>query len=196
MKNLIESELGLRSGVSYGKEILRSNLGNEIVRDFTVTGETVNFAARLERFSWHELELHNKQYFANAIERFPEISDLSSVLKTMKNFNPDTKKIIQNYALYQNMMSNLKKLSQVRFDIRCNDNFYQKLKKHLLKKKFETVNLELSKVYGYEEFLVDGYSLKFYFSYFNAKGFDTFEKVWILPLSLNILKNLDIDLLR
>ena len=195
-RGLIDTELGLRSGVSYGQEILRSNLGNEIVRDFTVTGETVNFAARLEHFSFHELILHNQNYFHDAIQRFPEISELASVIKSLKNFNPETKSIIQNYTLYQNIVSNLEKLNAVRFDVRCNDGFYIKLKEHLQTKGYGVLNAETARLYGYEEFDIEGHHFRFYFSYFNPKGFEEYEKIWILPFSLNMLRNLDIEKLR
>ena len=50
-RGFAESKLGLRSGVTYGSQISRANLGNEALRDFTVTGGTVNLAARLEHIS-------------------------------------------------------------------------------------------------------------------------------------------------
>lgn len=190
--NLLNSELGLRSGVSYGKEILRSNLGNELVRDFTVTGETVNFAARLEHFSINDLKLNNQEYFKTAISRFHEISEVSSVLKSLNNFNPETKRVIQDYVLYQNITSNLEKLEETRFDIRFNQEFYDLLREYFLLKEIKQLNEETSRLYGFDEYELGGYKFKFYFSHFHAKGFNKFEKVYILPLSTEMLTNLDI----
>ena len=87
-QGFIASNLGLRSGVTYGKHILRSNLGNELVRDFTVTGETVNLAARLEHISIQELVIHNQMYFENSIERFPQIRELLSIDINQKKPKP------------------------------------------------------------------------------------------------------------
>jgi len=75
-----DSNLGLRSGITYGTELLRSDLGNEILRDFTVTGETVNLAARLEHISIQELIIHNRMYFGKATLRDFPISANSSQL--------------------------------------------------------------------------------------------------------------------
>lgn len=191
--DLLETQLGLRSGVSYGKEILRSNLGNEIVRDFTVTGETVNFAARLEHFNIHELIVHNQQYFEETIRRYPEISSLAAILPKQQHFSPETRRIIQRYTLYQNIISNLEKLEKVRFDIRCNDGFYIKLKEHFAKKGYKILNPDTAGIYGYEEYRIKEHSFRFYFSFFNPKGFSCHEKIWILPLALNTLLNFDIQ---
>jgi class 3 adenylate cyclase len=73
------AKLGLRCGTAYGDQILRSNLGNEFVRDFTVTGEKVNLASRLESISISELIIHNQLYFAEAIERFPKINQIIEI---------------------------------------------------------------------------------------------------------------------
>jgi class 3 adenylate cyclase len=191
--DLLNSELGLRSGVSYGREILRSNLGNEIVRDFTVTGETVNFAARLEHFSINDLKLNNMEFFKTAINRYPQISEVSSVLKSLKNFNPETRKIIQDYVLYQNITSNLEKLEDTRFDIRFNQDYYSMLKEYILKKGYKLTNPETCNLYGFDEYDISGFRFRFYFSYFHAKGFNAFEKVYILPISIDLLQSIDID---
>ena len=73
------AKLGLRCGTAYGDQILRSNLGNEFVRDFTVTGEKVNLASRLESISISELIIHNQLYFSEAIERFPQINRIIEI---------------------------------------------------------------------------------------------------------------------
>lgn len=192
-QGLTETKLGLRSGVSYGENILRSNLGNEIVRDFTVTGEAVNLAARLEHFSIQELILHNRNYFEKAIERFPQISEILSLQKNENNINPETRSIIKNYTLYQNLISNLETLANIRFDVRMNNSFYNLLKDHLGRKGYNLQNNESRDIYGYEEFLVEGHSLKFYFSFYNPKGFNKYEKIWILPLPEKLLLEFDID---
>jgi len=192
----IGSKLGLRSGVTFGNEILRSNLGNEIVRDFTVTGETVNLAARLEHISATELIMHNREYFNIAIERFPQISELLSISGNFKNLNPETKTIIKDFTLYQNIISNLEKLENIRFDIRLNQEFYLKLKEFMATKGYEVLNKDVSDIYGYEEYEVDGFNLKFYFSYYNPKGFSKYEKIWILPLSIEMLKNFNIEKIK
>ncbi len=190
------TNLGLRSGLTYGDQILRSNLGNEIVRDFTVTGQTVNLAARLEHISAQELHLHNEQYFQNAIERFPEISKLIMLDGTFSNLNPETKGVIQQFTLYQNITSNLRTLSDVKFDIRLNHAFYQRLRAHLLDKGYPTLNQDIAETYGCETFVVEGFQLNFYFSFYKPKGFAGFEKMWIFPLSPDILRNLDIEKIR
>lgn len=189
---LKESKLGLRSGVTYGDQILRSNLGNDFVRDFTVTGETVNLAARLEHISIHELKLHNKMYFQNTIDRFSEISRLVSVCKNENKLNPETFEIIQDFTLYQNIHSNLEKLDKARFDVRFNQRFYLKIREHLKKKGFSVLNSTMSEIHGYEEYDIKGYKVKFYFLYYNPKGFNNFEKIRILPFEPEILENLDI----
>ncbi len=195
-KGLGNADLGLRSGVCFGTQILRSNLGNEIVRDFTVTGGTVNLAARLEHFGIQELIIHNTNYFKDAIERFPQISQLVSVVKSLKNFNPATMAIIQKYTLYQNIISNLARLEKIRFDIRCNQDFYAILKQHLVSKGYEQLNAETAEIHGFEEFNVEGFSMKFFYSFYNPKGFDQFERVWIIPLSTTMLKELEIRKLQ
>lgn len=189
---LKESKLGLRSGVTYGDQILRSNLGNDFVRDFTVTGETVNLAARLEHISIHELKLHNKMYFQNTIERFSEISRLVSVCKDEGRLNPETLEVIQKFILYQNIYSNLEKLENARFDIRFNKKFYIILKDFFIKKGFHVQNSEMSEIHGYEEFNINGFSLKFYFLYYNPKGFDKFERIRVLPLEPETLQKCNI----
>ena len=191
-----DTTLGLRSGVSYGTEVLRSNLGNELVRDFTVTGETVNFAARLEHFSIHELIIHNREYFKYDIERFPQISEMVSVIGDINETNPATRGIIQNYTLYQNIISNLEQLESVRFDIRCNNSYYEMLKEHLASRGYSEMNGEKSRIYGYDEYQVKDSTLRFYYSFYNPKGFNKFEKIWIFPLNMDLLANFDIKLLK
>ncbi len=189
------TKLGLRSGVAHGRQILRSNLGNEIVRDFTVTGETVNLAARLEHISIQELILNNERYFENTINRFPQISELLNVMKDFENLNPETEFILDNYTLYQNIMSNLQLLAKARFDIRINDSYYNFLKDFFIKKGYKSpeINEKKRNIHGYEEFIIEGYSLKFYFSFYQPKGFQNYEKIWILPLDIDVLFNLDIE---
>ena len=188
-----DSNLGLRSGITYGSQILRSNLGNEIVRDFTVTGETVNLSARLEHISVQELKIHSKAYFEQSIERFPKIRDLMSLKESLKNLNPETTRIIREFTLYQNILSNLGRLEDVKFDIRFNQTFYRKLRAHLLNRGYHLLNKDVADIYGYEEFEIEGFTLKFYFSYYNPKGFSSFEKMWILPLEIELLQGLDIE---
>lgn len=188
-EKLINTNLGLRSGVSYGTQILRSNLGNEIVRDFTVTGETVNLAARLEHISMHELILHNKSYFESTIEKFPEISKIVSVSNTTNNLNPYTNKVIEDYTLYQNILANIEELQKVRFDIRMNEKFYEKLRIHLENKGYKISNIDTKNIYGYEEFNIKGTSLRFYYLYYKPKGFSGYKRTWILPLDVDILTN-------
>jgi class 3 adenylate cyclase len=190
-----ESKLGLRSGVTYGT-LLRSNLGNEILRDFTVTGETVNLAARLEHISISELVANNQAYFGKAIERYPQISELMSISENYKNLNPETKTIIENFTLYQNILSNLEKLEKARYDIRFNQRFYFKLREHLHKKGYALQSLQPPEIYGYEEYIVEGFSLKFYFSYYNPKGFSVYKRIWLLPLERETLAHLDIEKIR
>ena len=191
-KNFADSNLGLRSGVTYGSQILRSNLGNELVRDFTVTGETVNLAARLEHISVQELIIHNEIYFAKAIERFPQIHELITVNQNFQNLNPETGKIIDQFTLFQNILSNLEKLGKVKFDIRFNDRFYEKLRQHLSQRGYIVLNADMADKYGYEEYDLDGFIFRFYFSFYNPKGFSQFKKIWILPLDPKILENLDL----
>jgi class 3 adenylate cyclase len=188
-----QSNLGLRSGMTYGDQILRSNLGNEIVRDFTVTGETVNLAARLEHITMPELIIHNQNYFRKAIERFPHIKELLAVTGDRASLNPETQTIINDFTVYQNTVSNLETLEQIKFDIRFNEAFYERLRKHLLDKGYEFLNSDTASLYGYEQFSIEGFDLRFYFSYYNPKGFSQYEKIWILPLEPEILINLDID---
>ncbi len=190
-----ETTLGLRSGVTYGNQILRSNLGNEIVRDFTVTGETVNLAARLEHISMQELMIQSEEYFENTIERFPEIKDVINVINDYDNLNDETKSIINNYTLYQNMISNLKGLSSVRYDIRFNEEFYNVLSTYLMKKGYRKSeeNIKRRDIHGYDEYNVHGFTLKFYYSFYMPKGFSNYEKIWILPLEIDTLENLVIE---
>ncbi len=189
---LTGADLGLRSGATYGDQILRSNLGNEIVRDFTVTGETVNLAARLEHITIHELILHNSSYFEKAIERFPKICDLLSIGQCSNNLNPETQAVVDNFTLYQNVHSNLEHLSRARFDIRCNETYYRMLKAHLIQRGFTHHNPEKAQTFGYEEMVSEGFDLKFYLSYYNPKGFTGYERIWILPLEPDLLKGLDV----
>ena len=191
-EGLEDTRLGLRSGVTFGSQILRSNLGNEFVRDFTVTGETVNLAARLEHISIHELKLHNKIYFKNAIDRFPKISRLISVSGNSRNLNPETINLIKNFTLSQNIYSNLEKLDKARFDIRFNQAFYTKIRNHFEGKGFKILNRDMAEIHGYEEFDINGFSLKFYFIYYNPKGFKNYERICILPLEKDVLQNMDI----
>ncbi len=190
------SRLGLRSGVTYGDQILRSNLGNEFVRDFTVTGETVNLAARLEHISIHELKLHNDIYFQDTIDRFPKISRLVSICDDRSSLNEETLSVIEAFTLYQNIHSNLAFLADARFDIRMNQPFYLKLKEHLQQKGFERVNPDTARRHGYDEYEVDGFRLRFYFMYYNPKGFNAFEAIRILPLTPDVLCHLDMLALR
>lgn len=191
-KGLEGSRLGLRSGVTYGNQILRSNLGNEIVRDFTVTGDTVNLASRLEHISINELIIQNDQYFEKARARFPHIVELLSCGGNAENLNPETKVLIRQYTLYQNIFSNLEKLENVKFDIRFNHSFYLKLKDYFKKIEYELLNPDTAEIYGYEEYNLQGVYLKFYFSYYNPKGFRLYEKIWILPLDEESLKREDL----
>jgi len=190
---LTESRLGLRSGVTYGSQLLRSNLGNEILRDFTVTGESVNLAARLEHISAHELIIHNKMYFKRSIERFPQISELIAIDGCQKNISPETESIIRDFTLYQNILSNLEKLETVKFDIRSNQRFYTILRTHLQEKGYPILNTDTSEIYGYEEYDIRGFCLRFYFSHYNPKGFANYEKIWIVPLDLKTLEHFDIE---
>ena len=191
------SKLGLRSGVTYGGQILRSNLGNEIVRDFTVTGETVNLAARLEHISMPELIIHNQLYFEDAIDRFPQIRELISIGQNYQNLNHETETIVRDFTLYQNILSNLKKLDKVKFDIRFNDDFYLKLQEHFKHKNYQSlIDAEKSEIYGYEAYDIEGYEFKFYFSYYNPKGFREYKRIWILPIEESTLIELDITRLR
>ena len=191
------SKLGLRSGLTYGSEILRSNLGNDIVRDFTVTGETVNLAARLEHISMPELIIHNGAYFAKAIERFPQIRELISIGQNYDNLNQETKTVVRDFTLYQNILSNLEQLGNVKFDIRFNDSYYKKFKAHLQSKNYESlVDQDKSEIYGYEAYNIQGFTFKFYFSYYNPKGFNQYKRIWILPLKEQTLETLDITQIR
>ncbi len=190
---LTESRLGLRSGVTYGSQLLRSNLGNEILRDFTVTGESVNLAARLEHISAHELIIHNKMYFKRSIERFPQISELIAIDGCQKNISPETESIIRDFTLYQNILSNLEKLETVKFDIRSNQRFYTILRTLLQEKGYPILNTDTSEIYGYEEYDIRGFCLRFYFSHYNPKGFANYEKIWIVPLDLKTLEHFDIE---
>ena len=186
------SRLGLRSGVTYGDQILRSNLGNEIVRDFTVTGDTVNLASRLEHISISELIIQNDHYFEKVRQRFPQIVEILSCKGSVENLNPETKVIIRQYTLYQNIFSNLEKLEKVKFDIRFNHSFYLKLQEYFKQIEYELLNPDTAEIYGYEEYNLDGFYLKFYFSYYNPKGFRQYEKIWILPLDEESLRKEDL----
>lgn len=189
---LSESKLGLRSGVTFGENILRSNLGNDIVRDFTVTGEAVNLAARLEHFSIQELVINLKKYFSKEIERFPRISELLKVIQP-ESINEESKELIQKYTLYQNILSNLDVLENARFDIRMNHTFYEKLSEHLISKGYTILNSNSSDLYGYDEYNLEGFTIKAYYSFYNPKGFNKFEKVWVIPFSEKFLIEYDID---
>lgn len=191
-----QSKLGLRSGVTYGNQILRSNLGNEIVRDFTVTGKVVNLAARLEHISIQELKLHNDSYFEKVIHRFPEVNRLLTIHEDYTALNPETKKVIEDFTVYQNITSNLEKLDGVKFDIRLNQDFYDRLRAHLLRKGYRCLNPDKVELHGYEQFHVEGVELTFYFSYYNPKGFSRYEKIWLLPLEVDVLNHLDIERIR
>ncbi len=191
-----KSKLGLRSGVTYGSQLLRSNLGNELLRDFTVTGETVNLAARLEHISIRELIIHNKMYFEKTTERFPQISNLISIHKNFENLNPETEAIVRDFTLYQNILSNLENLEKVKFDIRFNNRFYDELRQLLQKRGYEVQNPKTSEIYGYEEYNIEGFKFHFHFSYYNPKGFNEYKRIWILPLELETLENLDIETIK
>lgn len=190
---LTESKLGLRSGITYGNQLLRSNLGNEILRDFTVTGDTVNLAARLEHISVHELIVHNKVYFKRSIERFSQISELIAIDGCQKNISPETENIIRDFTLYQNILSNLEKLETAKFDIRSNQRFYTILRNYLNVMGYQILNTDTSEIYGYEEYDISGFCLRFYFSHYNPKGFANYEKIWILPLDVEVLERFDIE---
>jgi class 3 adenylate cyclase len=192
-KGFAKSKLGLRSGVTYGEQISRVNLGNDVLRDFTVTGGTVNLAARLEHFSIQELIIHNDAYFERVRERFPQISSLISIGENSQDLNPETDTIIKSFTLYQNILSNLDRLEKAKFDIRFNNRFYVKLRKYLEESGYKLQNPETSELYGYEEYDLEGFKFKFYFSYYNPKGFAEYKRVWILPLEPETLNNLDID---
>ena len=71
--------------------------------------------------------------------------------------------------------------------------FYRKLRTHLLNRGYHLLNKDMAGIYGYEEFDIEGFTLKFYFSYYNPKGFSTFEKMWILPLEIDVLQGLNIE---
>lgn len=193
---MFDTNLGLRSGATFGNEILRSNLGNELVRDFTVTGETVNLAARLEHISITELVMHNKTYFSRVIKRYEQIQSLMSLNGCSDNMNPETRSIVKDYTLFQNIYTNLEHLSTVRFDIRFNEEYYLILRKHLLNKGYKLLNEDTSQIYGYEEFEIENHIFRFYFLYYNPKGFNNFEKIWILPIKPETLKKLNIELIR
>ncbi|NJL58762.1 MAG: hypothetical protein HC887_03030 [Desulfobacteraceae bacterium] len=190
------SGLGLRSGITYGHCILRSNLGNEILRDFTVTGETVNLAARLEHLTIRELIVHNRMYFERAVDKYPQIKELVYAYGGYENLNEENKTVIHEFTIFQNMVSNLEKLEKIRFDIRMNEAFYFKLRDYLEKKGFSVLNRESADIHCYEAYHIDGFDLKFYFSYYNPKGFAKFEKIWILPIETDLLVNSDIEKLR
>lgn len=194
--NVADTRLGLRSGVTYGDQILRSNLGNEFVRDFTVTGETVNLAARLEHISIHELKLHNQMYFRRTLDRFPEIRQLLSVTPDRESLNDETRRVIRDFTLFQNIASNLELLELARFDIRMNGDFYQRLRRRLVRNGFAVQNPGAADLHGYERFRGDGFELAVYSLYYNPKGFAGFEKIWILPLDPGLLETLDPDRLR
>jgi hypothetical protein len=188
---IADTRLGLRSGVTYGDQILRSNLGNEFVRDFTVTGETVNLAARLEHISIHELKLHNQMYFRRTLERFPEIRQLLSVTPDRESLNDETRRILRDYTLFQNIASNLELLERARFDIRMNADFYERLRRRLIRDGYEIGNAETADLHGYEHFRGQGFELSVYALYYNPKGFAGFERIWILPLASDLLEALD-----
>jgi class 3 adenylate cyclase len=190
------TRLGLRSGVTYGDQVLRSNLGNDFVRDFTVTGETVNLAARLEHISIHELKLHNQMYFRRTLDRFPEIRQLLSVTPDREGLNAETRRVIRDFTLFQNITSNLDLLERVRFDIRMNTDFYERIRRHLLRGGYALQNPQSAEMHGYERFQGQGFTLSFYALYYNPKGFAGFEKIWILPLDPGLLAALDPERLR
>ena len=41
-----------------------------------------------------------------------------------------------------------------------------------------------------KKFNIEGYDLTFYFSYYNPKGFNQFEKIWILPLEIEVFDHI------
>ena len=188
-----ESRLGLRSGVTFGDQILRSNLGNEIVRDFTVTGETVNLAARLEHISVPELLEHNRRYFQKAIDRFPHIRDLIAIKGNYENLNPETQSVIHEFTLFQNIVSNLDRLSAVQFDIRMNRACYEILRAHLADRGIRPLNADTAGTFGYEEYEIEGVRLKCYCFFYTPKGFTGYETIWILPLAPETLDGLEIE---
>lgn len=190
-ENMQQSSLGLRSGIAFGDQILRSNLGNDIVRDFTVTGETVNLAARLEHISIEELIIQNSTYFENTIKRFNELSKILEI-SNENNLNEEGNNAILRYTKYQNIITNLHNINNERFDIRLNNNFYQLFKEVLLIEGFTTTDDQDNVLNGYEMFTKDNTELKIYYSYYKPKGFNDFEKIWIMPLPVKILKNYNI----
>lgn len=191
-----DTPLGLRSGVTYGDQILRSNLGNEFVRDFTVTGETVNLAARLEHISIHELKLHNQMYFRRTLDRFPEIQQLLSVTPDREGLNAETRRVLRDFTRFQNIASNLDRLERARFDIRMNTDFYKRIRRHLLRAGCALDNHPASELHGYERFQGDGFTLSAYALFYNPKGFTGFEQIWIMPLEPELLTALDPERLR
>ncbi len=191
-----DTQLGLRSGVTYGDQVLRSNLGNDFVRDFTVTGETVNLAARLEHISIQELKLHNQMYFRRTLDRFPEIRQLLSVTPDREGLNAETRRVIRDFTLFQNIASNLDLLERARFDIRMNTDFYDRIRRHLLRNGYVLENPQAAEMHGYERFQGRGVAFAFYALYYNPKGFAGFEKIWILPLDPALLSALDPERLR
>ncbi len=140
--------------------------------------------------------MHNKIYFEKAIERFPQISELIAIDGNDSRLNPKAKAIIHDFALYQNILSNMQKLDKIKFDIRLNQTFYSKLRKHLEKKGYGLLNQDTAELYGYDEYNIQGVKLTFYFSYYNPKGFGNFEKIWILPLEQDVLEYFDVEHLR
>jgi class 3 adenylate cyclase len=193
---IADTRLGLRSGVTYGGQVLRSNLGNDFVRDFTVTGETVNLAARLEHISIHELKLHNQMYFRRTLDRFPEIRQLLSVTPDREGLNAETRRVIRDFTLFQNITSNLDLLERARFDIRMNTAFYERIRRHLLRNGYALENPQAAEIHGYERFQGRGLAFSFYAIHYNPKGFSGFEKIWILPLDPGLLATLDPERLR
>ncbi len=220
------TKLGLRCGTAYGDQILRSNLGNEFVRDFTVTGEKVNLASRLESISISELIVHNQVYFAEAIERFPQINRIIEVNQAAINLglleegsraavqndkatpkigavtqanidiNPETMALVRDYTYYQNILTNLESLNKVKFDLRMNDEFYHRFCQHLMGKGYKWLNPETSVSHGYDAFQIGERELRFYMSYYNPKGFLGYQIIWILPLDNMLLVDFDIEQIR
>ncbi len=143
----------------------------------------------LDDISIQELIIHNQLYFKKSVGRFSEISKLITISECCTNLNPETRNIIKEFTLYQNILSNLEKLERVKFDIRANQRFYFMLRENFREKGYEVLNSETSEMYGYEEYSVAGFILRFYFSFYNPKGFSNYQKIWILPIESDMLEH-------
>lgn len=140
--------------------------------------------------------MHNKMYFERAVDKYPQIKELVYTYGGYENLNEENKAIIREFTIYQNMVSNLDKLEKIRFDIRMNEAFYFKLRDYIEKKGFSLLNRDSADMHGYETYHIGDFDLKFYFSYYNPKGFGKFERIWILPIETDMLVNSDIEKLK